>query len=250
MLLQDLPEDALLQCMLYFTLSEVILFANTCRYLKKLSAIAPFEMFVIRTDKQGNLDWILSYVGQFPLDHLMLDGDAFSDSGLAFIKTPLKELIINMTRINCNALQFIDCSALEHICFPECTITVQALSCLNKTRVHTLSFVGCHLEEGVMQFLQAFTQLKSLNLSFTDVTDADMTLLSSNLKCLYLIGAQQITDGAIDDISNIPLEYLRVSCSSISLDGEERLRRNMPNCIFRFPARNNVKRNTLVHIER
>lgn len=237
MLLQHLPEDVVGLCMLYFTLGELILFANTCRRMKKLSAKAPFKKVTIRTDKRSKLDWVLSYVGEFPLDNLTLIGYAFSNSGLAFIKTPLKELIINTTGMTWHALQYIDCSTLENICFPECTITVQALSCLNKTRVHTLSFVGCVLGEGVMQFLQTFRHLKCLNLSSTKVTDG-IKFLSNNVRILYLRDTF-ISHTAILIISKLSLDYLDIRQSFITLCGEERLRRNMTNCIVHFPVRKN-----------
>ena len=241
MLMQHLPKDLLGLCMLYFTLGELILFANTCRQLKKLSATAPFKELDIKIyqDDLINLDWILSYVGRFPLNKLTLSGTAFSNAGLAFIKTPLKVLSLDTPRITCNALQLIDCSALEELHYlTDCSsVTVQALSCLNKTRIHTLSFVGCVLKEGVMQFLQTFKHLTSLNLSLTRVID-DIKFLNNNLRILYLRDTY-ITYMAVETISKLSLDYLDIRNSFITYNGEKKLKKNIPNCIFDFPVRKN-----------
>jgi len=232
----QIPKDFLLQCMLYFTLSEIILFSNTCRHLKQLSERIPFKELNIKI-YQDDLDWILSYVGRFPLNRLTLGGTAFSDYGLTFIKTPLKVLNLDASFYTTDkALYAINCSALEEVHLSDCDVTIDTLSQLNEKIIHTLSFVGCVLEEGVLRFLQNFKNLKCLNLSYTDITDTDMILLNTNLMYLYLQGTQ-ITDNAIRPLSKFPLKYLDVHHSFITLNGEAQLRNDLPDCKFRFSVR-------------
>ena len=242
MLLPRLPKDLIGLCMTCFTLSELILFANTCRYLKKLSATAPFKELDIKIyqDDLINLDWILSYVGRFPLNKLTLRGTAFSNPGLAFIKTPLKVLSLDTPRITCNALQLIDCSALEEVYLSNCDITIDALSQLNEAIIHTLSFVGCVLEEGVLRFLQNFKHLRCLNLSLMPLSRLrdDIKHLNTNLKKLYLRDTF-ITYKAVEAISGLSLDYLDIRNSFITLSREKKLKKNIPNCIFDFPVRKN-----------
>ena len=232
----QIPKDFLQQCMLWFTLSELILFSNTCRHLKKLSEKVPFKELNIK-DYQDNLDWILHYVGEFPLNKLTLSGTAFSDYGLTFIKTPLKILNLDAAIYTTDkALYSINCSVLEEVYLSDCDITIDALSQLNEEIIHTLSFAGCVLEKGVMRFLQNFKHLRYLNLSCTDVTDDDIKILNDNLRILYLQGTH-ITDNAVETIFKLPLDYLDVHHSFITKRGEERLRKKIPHCKFRFSVR-------------
>ena len=232
----QIPKDFLLQCMLYFTLSEIILFANTCRYLKKISKKVPVKELNIKI-YQDDLDWILSYVGRFPLNKLTLSGTAFSDYGLTFIKSPLRVLNLDASFYTTGkSLYSVDCSALEEVYLSDCDITIDVLSQLNEAIIHTLSFVGCVLEEGVLQYLQKFKHLECLNLSTTDVADVDMKFLNTNLRILYL-QRTYITDDSVETISKLPLRYLDVHHSFITHDGEERLRKSIPKCKFRFSVR-------------
>lgn len=232
----QIPKDFLLQCMLYFTLSEIIVFANTCKYLKKISKKVPVKELNIKI-YQDDLDWILSYVGRFPLNKLTLSGTAFSDYGLTFIKTPLKILNLDASFYTTDKVLYsVDCSVLEEVHLSDCDITIDALSQLNEAIIHTLSFVGCVLEEGVLRFLQNFKHLRCLNLSCTDVTDDDIKLINDNLRILYLQGTQ-VTDNAVVHISKFPLRYLDVHNSFITLNGEEKLRKSIPKCKFRFSVR-------------
>lgn len=239
-----IPNELINSIMLYFTLSDLVMFANTSQDLKKLLENVPFKDIYLNSCQGESLNWLLYYVGRVPLEYLSLRGTAFTNACLGFIKTPLRALHLDTTGITLNALGLIDCSALEDLYLTECTVSVRSLSCLNKTRLNTLSFVGCVLEEDVLSFLQEFPNLENLSLGYIDINDADVSLIGNNLKFLSLIEMKGITDNSVEVLSNLPLTGLYFPCCSITPQGVAILRERMLDCSFERLSRNRDVRKT------
>ncbi|MEX0322711.1 MAG: c-type cytochrome domain-containing protein [Puniceicoccaceae bacterium] len=113
-------------------------------------------------------------------------------------------------------------------------VSTEALQALNPVsgHIHSLNFWRQQFEGDAMGQLASFTNLRELHLNESNVTEADLKVLSSlrRLRVLNLQGTE-IGDESVDTLSSLKgLKKLLLTDSKLTQEGHDRLQQNLKRC--------------------